>query len=1011
MLDTTTNLRVLIVEDSADDAALVLRELRKSGYHLVCERVETAAAMRAVLHDKPWDIILSDYVIPGFGGMEALLIAKQSGLDLPFILVSGKVGEETAVEAMRAGATDFVMKDRLGRLGSVVQRELTEAAARKQADKALHESENKFRQMSAGAQDAIIVLDQDGAVTDWNAAAEKIFGYATADIIGRDLHSLLAPARMPSKFENGWQQFRTNGTGAMINKTLEVTALRRDGTEFPVELSTSSAMLGGRWHAIGIARDITDRKRMQREVIEQFKLAETFFNSNVSCLVILDRNFNFVRVNEAYAMACRKEVADFAGRNHFDMYPSDTQAIFDEVVRTKRAFTTFSRAFVFADQPERGTTYWDWTLMPILDQQDEVEYLVFSLHEVTERKRSEEELRAAALYTRSLIEASLDPLVTINALGKITDVNKSTEDVTGLARDRLVGTDFADYFTEPRKASAGYQQVLARGSVRDYPLTIRHSSGRTTDVLYNATVYRNQAGEKLGVFAAARDVTERKQAETMRSQLAAIVRSSNDAIIGMDPDGIIRSWNPGAEKVYGYCQEEVVGKPVSILAPVNKTQETRGLIEAVQRGESIVDVETDRVRKDGTCIEVAFSLSPIKDSDGSTVGVSAIARDITEKKQGERMLHKVNRTLKTLSNCNQTLIHATDEMQLLNDVCRVIVDDGGYRLAWVGYAEHDAQQTVRPVAQSGQDEGYLATANFSWADTELGRGPSGMAIRTGIAQINQNFLTNPALLPWRESALARGYESSVALPLKSFEEILGVLTVYATESDAFNAAEVKQLQELADDLAFGIRTLRTRNAHERSAQRLLRSMEATIQAVAGTVEMRDAYTAGHQRRVAELASAIARDMGLVEEQVHGVYLAAVVHDVGKIQIPAEILTKPGKLSRIEFELIKSHPEVGYDILKGVDFPWPIAQIVYQHHERLDGLGYPRGLKSDEILLEAKIIMVADVVEAMASHRPYRAAVGVEAALQELVAHAQRYDANVVRSCISLFREKGFAFKQ
>jgi HD-GYP domain-containing protein (c-di-GMP phosphodiesterase class II) len=370
----------------------------------------------------------------------------------------------------------------------------------------------------------------------------------------------------------------------------------------------------------------------------------------------------------------------------------------------------------------------------------------------------------------------------------------------------------------------------------------------------------------------------------------------------------------------------------------------------------------------------------------------------------------VNRALKALSDCNQALVHATDEVQLLNEICRVVVDAGGYRMAWVGYAEHDLQKTVRAVAHSGYEEGYLALAKVSWADTVRGRGPTGTAIRTGVFQVVQDFQTNPAMESWREVALARGYQSSVALPLKSSAEIFGALTVYGAEPDAFNAVEVKLLQELAEDLAFGIETLRTRSAHELGAEKLLRSLEATIQAIAGTVEMRDAYTAGHQRRVAELATAIARNMGLVQDQVHGVYLAAVVHDLGKIHIPAEILTRPGKLSAIEFELIKTHPEAGYEILKGVDFPWPIAQIVLQHHERLDGSGYPRGLKGDEILLETRIVMVTDVVEAMASHRPYRSALSIELALQELVTHTEKYDANVVRCCLDLFREKGFTFK-
>jgi PAS domain S-box-containing protein len=182
----------------------------------------------------------------------------------------------------------------------------------------------------------------------------------------------------------------------------------------------------------------------------------------------------------------------------------------------------------------------------------------------------------------------------------------------------------------------------------------------------------------------------------------------------------------------------------------------------------------------------------------------------------------------------------------------------------------------------------------------------------------------------------------------------------------------------------------------------------TIEAIASTVEARDPYTAGHQKRVANLASAIASEMGLSVEKIHALYLAATVHDLGKIRIPAEILSKPGKLNQIEFELIKGHSQTGYDIIKDIEFPWPIAQMVLQHHERLDGSGYPKGLKSDEILPESKIIAVADVVEAMSSHRPYRPGLGLEVALDEIAKHrGVLYEPAVVDCCTSLLRDKKF----
>ena len=197
-----------------------------------------------------------------------------------------------------------------------------------------------------------------------------------------------------------------------------------------------------------------------------------------------------------------------------------------------------------------------------------------------------------------------------------------------------------------------------------------------------------------------------------------------------------------------------------------------------------------------------------------------------------------------------------------------------------------------------------------------------------------------------------------------------------------------------------------------SLDNLKEVMDGTIRAMALAVEMRDPYTSGHQHRVAELAQAIAEEINLPAEAVEGVYMAASIHDIGKISLPAEILSKPGKLTEIELKMIQTHSKVGYDILKGIDFPWPIAQIVLQHHERMDGCGYPHGLGGNEILIESRIVGAADVVETMASHRPYRPAMGLDKALGEISGNKGKlYDEKVVNACLKLFNEKGFQFSE
>lgn len=197
---------------------------------------------------------------------------------------------------------------------------------------------------------------------------------------------------------------------------------------------------------------------------------------------------------------------------------------------------------------------------------------------------------------------------------------------------------------------------------------------------------------------------------------------------------------------------------------------------------------------------------------------------------------------------------------------------------------------------------------------------------------------------------------------------------------------------------------------EETLGKLRQTLDSTVHAMAVAVESRDPYTAGHQRRVTELAYAIAATMGLEPNRINGLRMASMIHDLGKISIPTEILTKPTKLTKIEFEIVKTHAEAGYEILKDIAFPWPIARIVWEHHEKIDGSGYPRHLKGDDLLTESKILTVADVVEAMASHRPYRPSLGLQDALEEITRNRGiLYDADAVAACLTLFEEKRFSF--
>lgn len=417
------------------------------------------------------------------------------------------------------------------------------------------------------------------------------------------------------------------------------------------------------------------------------------------------------------------------------------------------------------------------------------------------------------------------------------------------------------------------------------------------------------------------------------------------------------------------------------------------------------DLEVEMVTAEGNRKWIHTMGIPVL-QDGRVVEVRGAVQDITERKQNEEHIQSLTRALRTLSSCNVALVHAQTEEELFRNVCRNIVEIGGHLLAWVSYPGEGAEAAPLPFAHAGDDTLFRLHAGLDDVPEHRRNCLTLAALRERKTQVCNRVQERreDAFDPLREAGVA----AILALPLLYQDEIYGVLTVFSSAAETFGADEIKLMEELASDLAYGIVTLRTRTERDRGAASLRLALEQTIAAISLTLEKRDPYTAGHQQRVARIARAIAVEMGLSERRVAGIHFGALIHDIGKVYVPAEILNRPGRLTALEFGLIQTHSEVGFDIVKEIPFPWPVAQMIHQHHERLDGSGYPQGLKGDEIMLEARILAVADVLEAMASHRPYRAALGIEAGLDEIVRQRGRhFDPAAVDACVRLLREKGF----
>jgi PAS domain S-box-containing protein len=467
--------------------------------------------------------------------------------------------------------------------------------------------------------DAIIGKTLEGVITSWNRAAESMYGYSAEEIIGKPVSALLPPDRM-AEMDELLAEIRK---GRRVDH-YETLRRRKDGSLTHVSLSVSpihdsSGKLIG---ASSIARDISERKRIDEQMQATSKYARSLIEASLDPLVTISPEGKITDVNEATVKVTGIPREKLIGTDFSDYFtePKNAREGYREV---------FSQGFV-TDYP-LTIRHKDGRLTDVLynaslyrDIQGNVLGVFAAARDVTAQ-------RQAAQYARSLIEASVDPLVTISPDGKITDVNEATVEVTGIPRDRLVGTDFSDYFTEPDKAREGYQEVFQQGFVTDYPLTIRHRDGRLTSVLYNASVYRDVQDNVLGVFAAARDVTAQRQAAQYARSL---IEASLDPLVTISPEGKITDVNEATVRVTGIDRDKLVGTDFSdYFTEPEKARE--GYQQVFQEG-FVTDYPLTIRHKDGRLVDVLYNASVYKDVTGKVLGVFAAARDVTVQRQASQ---------------------------------------------------------------------------------------------------------------------------------------------------------------------------------------------------------------------------------------------------------------------------------------------------------------------------------------------------------------------------------------
>jgi PAS domain S-box-containing protein/putative nucleotidyltransferase with HDIG domain len=472
--------------------------------------------------------------------------------------------------------------------------------------------------------------------------------------------------------------------------------------------------------------------------------------------------------------------------------------------------------------------------------------------------------------------------------------------------------------------------------------------------------------------------------------------------------------NPAAEALSGRTRAELLGLDIALLHP--EDERTRVKSEFLEPEKRLALHTGFHIqRKDNGCVPVTITSSRSLLLDGRAAVIHAY-RDVTDLEQREHRLATKRWALAAYAGAASALWQHQSPESLLQSICEAITRESVYALTWVGIAEDGPGKPIRVAAEAGNAAGILDGLHLSWLEDERwGQGPTPVCIRTQQTQIIEETENLTVDSRWTARFREFGIRSSASIPFVTKGGIRGALVVCARQANAFEAVALEAFKHLAEQIGYGLHTLeQERNLKAERARltkmqaQLTEALSAMVAPIVLAMEMRDPYTAGHQSRVAEIAVAIAKEMGWPEEQVQGLRIAAQVHDIGKISIPAEILTKPGAMNPAERAMINEHAEIGYRILKDIPFQWPIAEIVRQHHEKLDGSGYPKGLKGDEMLPEAKVLAVADVVEAMASYRPYRPGIKLHLILQQIEKDAGTLlDAEAVRVCLTLFREKHF----
>jgi len=640
----------------------------------------------------------------------------------------------------------------------------------------------------------------------------------------------------------------------------------------------------------------------------------------------------------------------------------------DDVPMVERELNSFIEKGHFTPGMEYRVRHasggWRWHTTSgnsVLDENGSFRYFVGIAHDITERRNITESLKALSLRYSALLAAIPDIIAEVDVNKVYTWANPAATDFFG---EEMIGKEAAYYF-EGQQDTYSAVDSLFKGDERVvYVESLqRRRDGKKRLLAWWCRTLKNEEGNVTGVLSSAQDITDQKQAERRIQESEALYRTlvetSPDAIGLMAMDGTIIMINKRAMEVFGFDPtDDLKGRNIMDFVAPENYNEVLSNLDKLKKAHTLRNWEIMSYKKDRQPFHLDISSTMLMDEKGGPQSILIVFKDITERKKMEKALR--DEALR-----RRILVDQSRDGIVILDQDGKVYESNRQFAAMLGYTPEEMNQL------------YV----FDW-EYQFPQEKTLEMIRT-VDEAGDHFETKHR----RKDGTTYDVEISTNAAVIEDQKLIFCVCRDITE------------RKLSEDRLL------------QSYQSLRKTLNDAINAMVKIVETRDPYTAGHQQNVAELATAIAREMNLEEERIDRLRTAAVIHDIGKMYVPSDILSKPGKLSEIEYSLIKTHPHYGYEIVKDMDFHCSIAQAILQHHERMDGSGYPAGIKGDEIILEAKILVVADVVEAMAADRPYRPAQGLNRALEEIsMNRGKLYDQAVVDACLELFNSGRFAFK-